>query len=228
MDFLLGIVSNLGMLIPLGAFIYWVNLVKKKRIEGFRATAEEMGLQFTEHPDAAYLRRYDQFRLFQRGNRRRINNLIEGDSGAVELQVFDYCYTISRGKKRKSRKQTVASLKSPQLNMPSFSIRPENVLSRIGSAMGMQDIDFDSHPKFSKMFEVTGEDEQAIRNFLKPSVLDYFENHPRISLEASGDTLFFYVPRRRVEPDEIKDLLSQAYEAYGVLTAEAEAECMLV
>ena len=92
----------------------------------------------------------------------------------------------------------------------------------------MQDIDFDSHPKFSKMFEVTGEDEQAIRNFLNPSVLDYFENHPGISLEACGDTLFFYVPRQRVEPDEIKDLLSQACEAYGVLTAEAEAECMLV
>ena len=92
----------------------------------------------------------------------------------------------------------------------------------------MQDIDFDSHPKFSKMFEVAGEDEQAIRDFLKPSVLEYFENHPGISLEASGDTLFFYVPRRRVEPDEIKDLLSRPFEAFGVLTAEVEAECMLV
>ena len=202
-----------------GALMYWSYVANKKRIEGFAQQAEAMGLNFTQQPADSFMAHYGHFKLFNRGRRRGVSNLIEGDSGDVTLRIFDYKFTTGSGKQTRHHAQTIASLKSSQLNIPSLTIHPEGFLSRVGSKMGFQDIDFDSHPTFSKMFVLKGDNEEAIRNFLTPAALEYFEAHQGISLEASGDTLFFYNPNRRSKPEEIKDLLSRAYEVFGALTA---------
>ena len=202
-----------------GALMYWSYVANKKRIEGFEQEAEAMGLNFTQQPADSFMAHYGHFKLFNRGRRRGVSNLIEGDSGDVTLRIFDYKFTTGSGKQTRHHAQTIASLKSSQLNIPSLTIHPEGFLSRVGSKMGFQDIDFDSHPTFSKMFVLKGDNEEAIRNFLTPAALEYFEAHQGISLEASGDTLFFYNPNRRIKPEEIKDLLARAYEVFGALTA---------
>ena len=202
-----------------GALMYWSYVANKKRIEGFAQEAEAMGLNFTQQPADSFMAHYGHFKLFNRGRRRGVSNLIEGDSGDVTLRIFDYKFTTGSGKQTRHLVQTIASLKSSQLNIPSLTIHPEGFLSRVGSKMGFQDIDFDSHPTFSKMFVLKGDNEEAIRNFLTPAALEYFEAHQGISLEASGDTLFFYNPNRRIKPEEIKDLLARAYEVFGALTA---------
>ena len=202
-----------------GGMMYWSYVANKKRIEGFEQEAEAMGLNFTQQPADSFMAHYGHFKLFNRGRRRGVSNLIEGDSGDVTLRIFDYKFTTGSGKQTRHHAQTIASLKSSQLNIPSLTIHPEGFLSRVGSKMGFQDIDFDSHPTFSKMFVLKGDNEEAIRNFLTPAALEYFEAHQGISLEASGDTLFFYNPNRRSKPEEIKDLLSRAYEVFGALTA---------
>lgn len=202
-----------------GGMMYWSYVANKKRIEGFEQEAEAMGLNFTQQPADSFMAHYGHFKLFNRGRRRGVSNLIEGDSGDVTLRIFDYKFTTGSGKQTRHHVQTIASLKSSQLNIPSLTIHPEGFLSRVGSKMGFQDIDFDSHPTFSKMFVLKGDNEEAIRNFLTPAALEYFEAHQGISLEASGDTLFFYNPNRRIKPEEIKDLLARAYEVFGVLTA---------
>ena len=202
-----------------GGMMYWSYVANKKRIEGFEQEAEAMGLNFTQQPADSFMAHYGHFKLFNRGRRRGVSNLIEGDSGDVTLRIFDYKFTTGSGKQTRHHVQTIASLKSSQLNIPSLTIHPEGFLSRVGSKMGFQDIDFDSHPTFSKMFVLKGDNEEAIRNFLTPAALEYFEAHQGISLEASGDTLFFYNPNRRSKPEEIKDLLSRAYEVFGALTA---------
>jgi len=204
-----------------GGLLYWSYVSNKKRIEGFEEEAEAMGLTFTQQPDASFTDHYAHFKLFSRGRRRRVSNLIQGDSGDVTLQIFDYRYTTGSGKQTRHHLQTIASLKSSQLNIPSLTIHPEGFLSRIGNKMGFQDIDFDSHPTFSKMFVLKGDNEEAIRNFLTPTMLEYFEDHQGIFLEASGDTLFFYNSSRRIKTDEIKDLLSRSYGVFGALTAQA-------
>ena len=202
-----------------GGMMYWSYVANKKRIEGFEQEAEAMGLNFTQQPADSFMAHYGHFKLFNRGRRRGVSNLIEGDSGDVTLRIFDYKFTTGSGKQTRHHVQTIASLKSSQLNIPSLTIHPEGFFSRVGSKMGFQDIDFDSHPTFSKMFVLKGDNEEAIRNFLTPAALEYFEAHQGISLEASGDTLFFYNPNRRIKPEEIKDLLARAYEVFGALTA---------
>ena len=219
MDGLLVVGIFIAVFVLAGGMMYWSYVANKKRIEGFEQEAEAMGLNFTQQPADSFMAHYGHFKLFNRGRRRGVSNLIEGDSGDVTLRIFDYKFTTGSGKQTRHHVQTIASLKSSQLNIPSLTIHPEGFLSRVGSKMGFQDIDFDSHPTFSKMFVLKGDNEEAIRNFLTPAALEYFEAHQGISLEASGDTLFFYNPNRRSKPEEIKDLLSRAYEVFGALTA---------
>ena len=219
MDGLLVVGIFIAVFVLAGGMMYWSYVANKKRIEGFEQEAEAMGLNFTQQPADSFMAHYGHFKLFNRGRRRGVSNLIEGDSGDVTLRIFDYKFTTGSGKQTRHLVQTIASLKSSQLNIPSLTIHPEGFLSRVGSKMGFQDIDFDSHPTFSKMFVLKGDNEEAIRNFLTPAALEYFEAHQGISLEASGDTLFFYNPNRRIKPEEIKDLLARAYEVFGALTA---------
>lgn len=201
-----------------GGGIYWAYVADKKRTEALQLQAEAMGLQFVKEAGEDIRQRFDRFGLFTRGRKRQVKNLIEGDSGEVKISIFDYSYVTGSGKHTKHHNQTIAALQSPSLSCPEFSIRPESFLDRLGGAMGFQDIDFESHPEFSRLFVLKGPDEASIREFLAAELLEYFEGHAGISLEAKGDTMFFYRASTRSRPDQLKDLLSQAYEAYGVLT----------
>ena len=63
-------------------------------------------------------------------------------------------------------------------------MRPEGMFDKIGSALGFQDIDFESHELFSRSFVLQGSNEEAIRQYFDQSVLDFFAAKPGISVEA--------------------------------------------
>jgi hypothetical protein len=207
-----------SIILMVGGGIYWAYVADKKRTEALQEQAESMGLRFVKDAGDHVRQRFERFALFNRGRSRKVKNLIEGDSGEVKISIFDYTYVTGSGKHTKHHNQTIAALQSPSLVCPEFSIRPEGFFDRIGSAIGFQDINFESHPEFSRLFVLKGPDESAIREFLRPAILEYFQGHAGITLEAGHDTMFFYRASTRSKPEQLKDLLSQAYEAYGVLT----------
>jgi hypothetical protein len=191
------------------------NQLEKKRRERIGAAAQEMGLNFIPEGSEALRQRLQDFHLFTLGRDRKMKNLIQGDSGDVKLAIFDYQYTTGSGKSTQTAKLTVVAIESPDLRVPPLSLRPEHFFDRIGGMLGFQDIDFTSHPKFSKMFVVKSPSEEAVRDFFKPHLLEYFESLPGISLEADRGMMFFYRGNRTAKPDEIKSLFAQAYETYG-------------
>ena len=188
-----------------------------KRVADYRIEAELMGLQFVEDPDGKAYHQFDTFKLFKRGKKRRVTNLVEGDSGDVKISIFDYQFLTGGKKSKVLYRQTVVALRSDQLRFPEFSIRPEIFLDKLGPALGLQNLDFDTHPEFSKRFVLEGPDEAAIRSYFTPAVLEFFERNPTHSLEAHKDTLFFYHENKLSKVEELKDLLAQAYEAFNTL-----------
>ncbi len=98
---------------------------------------------------------------------------------------------------------------SERLNLPSFELRPENILHKIGSSFGYQGIDFRSHPQFSSSYLLRGNDEAAIHALFTPEVLRYFERQDGLCVEGDGDKLICYRQRKRVDPHEIKSFLDQ-------------------
>ena len=211
-----------GFIAFAAAMIYWLHVAQKKRTAAFEEHAQQLGLHFVDDPESQAYSQFDGFKLFNRGRSRKIRNLIEGDSGDVKISIFDYNFVTGSGKQTKHHNQTVVALQSQLVNCPEFSMRPQGFLDKIGGAMGFQDINFDTHPEFSKLFVLQGPDEAAIRNYFAAAVLEYFEGHAGNSLEGYGQTMFFYRSRVCRKPEELKDMLSEAYEAYGVLT-EANA-----
>ncbi len=134
-----------------------------------------------------------------------------------KLAIFEYCYTTGGGKHAHSHLQTVISFQSPQLTLPEFSLRPEHMFHRIGEKMGMQDIDFESHPRFSKRYLLQGPDEEAIRRLFTAEVLEFFEAREGASVEASGDHFTFFRANNRVKPQRIRAFMEEGFDVYQIL-----------
>lgn len=192
-------------------------LYENKRKQKLKELAEEMGLSFVPDGDPHLLARFSDFKLFNVGRSRKMRNLIQGDSGEVKLAIFEYAYTTGGGKSSKTHRQSVVSLHSNDLVCPDFTIRPENFLDRIGSALGFQDIDFDDHEEFSSKFVLQGSNEQQVREYFNRETLDFFTARPDICVEAQSGTLFYYRTNKRINPNQIKDSLAEAYEVFGMM-----------
>ena len=213
MEALLPISIVVGIIAIVGVAIYLSHLYDKKRTADLAEQAEEMGLVFV--PDGDVTHRFSGFNLFNAGRARRSRNLITGDAGDIALAIFDYQYTTGSGKHKQTHNQTVIAMTSPNLNVPDLSMRPEGFFDKIGGMLGFQDIDFESHPQFSSMFVLKGSNESAVREFMQPKLLELLEGKKGICLEAHGDTLFFYKARTVAKPNQIKDLLGEAYDIYN-------------
>lgn len=207
----------------IGAAIYTAHVYEKKRTAALQEAAEAMGLQFLPQGDDSFLSRMTPFGLFNQGHSRKMANLISGETDEVRISLFDYKYTTGSGKQKSTHQHTIVALESPKLEMPSFSLRPENFLDRIGGLLGFQDIDFDDHPVFSEQFVLKGADEEAIRQFFTRPILDFFGSRPGIIVEADHGRMIFYRTGRR-KPDELQDLFAEAYQVYGTIVDRQAAE----
>ena len=209
------------IIIMIAGIAIWNHLAEKKRRAEIDASAQNMGLSYVPEDNGTLRDQLSQFRLFDKGRNRTFSNIISGDSGDVAITIFDYKFVTGSGKNKTTYHQSVIVLQSPNLSCPDFSMRPQGILDWFGSALGLQDIDFESHPEFSKMFVLQSSDEEAIRAFLSPEFLTLMESKKGYSVEADQQTLMFYRARKRLQPGEIKDGLAEAYEIYHVLLGEA-------
>jgi hypothetical protein len=132
-----------------GGIVLVLYLQEKKRTEAMSVVAAEMGLPFYAQGDASLIHELANFPLFSEGRSKKIKNMLHGETSDVEVGVFDYQYTIRSGKHSHTYKQTVAYFRSPELDCSEFALRPEKLFDKIGGVLGFQDIDFESHPRFS-------------------------------------------------------------------------------
>ena len=200
--------------ISFGVYSYFAD---KKRKEGLQAVASELGLEYFLDGSVELQEQLSAFKLFNTGRARKLTKLIRGDSDEVRISIFDYQYTTGRGKHSKNHYQTVAALQSRALDITDFLIRPEGMLDKLGGVMGFQDIDFDSHPNFSKMFVLQGSNEEAVRSMFKPAILEFFEGKKGINAAAHSGTIIIFRPGRFIKTPEIKNFLGEAYEVYGAI-----------
>ena len=80
-----------------------------RRTEALKRIAKELGLSFTPKDEFGLINLLKDFKLFRRGGRKRITNILEEKSDLLEatFKIFDYKYTISTGKSSRTFRQTV-------------------------------------------------------------------------------------------------------------------------
>jgi hypothetical protein len=210
------IVVGIIALIVIAAFI--VVAAEKRRCEGLRRLAGELGLKFEEKLIGLPGVKLGRLNLFNIGHAHRARNALSGQYCGVDLTIFDYQYTSGSGKSQHTDRQTVAAFYLPDAYLPLFALRPEHVFHKIGSAFCFQDIDFDHFPTFSSSYLLRGEDERAVRELFNDNVLMFFESRPGLCVEGADDWLIVYRARRRVSPEHLSTFLDEAFEVRGVFS----------
>ena len=204
-----------------GGFAAWyIKRAGKKRTEAYALQAESLGLEFSENRDEL-IHRISNFRLCKVGRAKRVRNVLSGDAGDVAISIFDYQYTIGSGKNTRTSRQTVILLESANINAPDFSMRAQGFFDKFGKVLGFQDIDFETHPTFSKMFVLQGPEETLVRNFFSPELLEFFETMPNSSVEGQQGKIIIYRQNKLAAPEELKTKLASAYEIYGRIVDRA-------
>jgi len=189
------------------------------RAEAMEKVARQLGMTYTAKDEYGYKSLLADFKLFQKGTSKKIINLLHKKEEGFELEIFifDYHYVISSGKSSVKYKQTVFFIKSKKLGLPQFSLQPEHFFHRIGTYLGMQDIDFESHPEFSDQYLLKGEDEDLIREKLDENFRSFFTIEKNWTLEGIGYFMVFYANKKLLPPEEITDFYAKGKEIYGLL-----------
>jgi hypothetical protein len=196
------------------------NYLENKRTTAMQQVADTMGLTFQGKANGQTLPLFSGFHLFSQGHGKRIVNLMQGEANDIALKIFDYKYTTGGGKNAQHWTQTVISFWSPALDLPAFSLRPETIFHKIGALFGYQDINFETHPDFSKCYLLRGKQEEAIRALFREEVLLYYEEHRGLSTEGSGPQLVFYRAGKPVKPEDIRAFMEQGFEVLALLGGE--------
>jgi hypothetical protein len=153
-------------------------------------------------------------RLMTTGRQRVRTNVFVKKAASLDVAVCDYRHTVGQGKKATVWHQTVILFCSPAINAPQFEIKPEGWMSKLGEMLGGHDIDFAESPEFSKKYVLSGDDEAAIRQFLRPDVLHLLVGFQNLCMEAQPGSLMFWFDRRRIPPKEFKAMFEQINSVY--------------
>ena len=213
--------NMLAIILVIGAVIGGIFVVShlqdKKRTEKLRQVADEMGLPFYPQGDDSLIGQLSNFPLFSEGRSKKIKNMLHGETSEVEVGIFDFRYTTGSGKSSHTHKQSVAYFRSPDLDFPDFALRPEHLFHRIGGVFGYQDIDFESHPRFSKSYLLRGNSEHKIRQLFNDEILAFFERQTGLSVEGNGERLIFYRASKRVKPEEVRSFFEEGFRVFALL-----------
>ena len=149
-------------------------------------------------------------------------NVLGGTFNGTYFAIGDFNITVGSDSRKRKQYQTYVVIHSGKLTSPNFCLQPECALFRMAEGLlnrltGSVDIDFPTHPDFSDNYFLKGSDENAVRNFFTPRVLEYFQAHHGLSVEVFNGTLVFFRLGELVKPDDIKALIDNAMEVHQVL-----------
>jgi hypothetical protein len=149
-------------------------------------------------------------------------NVLGGTFNGTYFAIGDFNITVGSDSRKRKQYQTYVVIHSGKLTSPNFCLQPECALFRMAEGLlnrltGSVDIDFPTHPDFSDNYFLKGSDEDAVRKFFTPRVLEYFQANHGLSVEVFNGTLVFFRLGELVKPDDIKTLIDNAMEVHQVL-----------
>lgn len=177
------------------------------RVKQLEKIAKNSSLSFSPIDEFGLINLLKDFRLFQKGGRKRIGNILNEKTELHEsdFRIFDYQYTVSSGKHSRTFKQTVFFVQSKQLALPQFYMQPEHFFNKVGNYLGIEDIDFVEFPQFSDQYWLKGKDEWQIRQSMNDDLLHFFSIEQDWSLEGLNYYMIFYQKNKILPTTEILD-----------------------
>lgn len=200
----------------LGAWLI-AGCFEERRTRACKKTAKELELKFKTVDDEAIGAETSAFQLMLKGHSRKHRNVMSAVTDDVTIRIFDYQYRINIGQDESKYQQTVATIHSSSMRLPTFQADPEGMVHQISSLLGNQDIDFRNHRQFSRAFTLQSTMESETRAFFDDTLLDYFASCPKLHFEASGSSFLFYDDKHTVKPKNLRHMLKEAYQVFNLL-----------
>jgi hypothetical protein len=161
--------------------------------------AQELGWQFDPGRDKHFSDRYPHVPLFSRGHSRFAHNRLQGaleiagQRWPVQLGDYHYQVTSNSGKSQQTTTHRFSFLlvQLPFGGVPSVSIRKEHFFDRLASAVGFDDIDFES-AEFSRRFHVKSDDKRFAYDLIHPRMMEFLltGEPPAILLQGVDGCLY--------------------------------------
>ena len=198
------------LIIAAGIGLVWLHYyLRKIRRQKLTAVAHSLGL--TYYPGGYYdlHDRYDYYELFRRGSSHHSYDLIAGHRDGVEVMLFDFFYTTGSGKNRTTHRRTACVFELPtERHLPYVIIRPEGFFDKIASAIGFNDIDFES-VEFSKKYYVKGQDRRFAYDLVHPKMMEYLLTLGSICIEVANTAMLVHYDKK-LSPERWTELYWRA------------------
>ena len=197
-----------ALVIPIVGIAYYLTYRRRKALSELAAS---MGLLFTEKgPEPDYLERTG-LGIFSLGHNRAASNLMEirGSGSSPDISFFDYRYTTGGGRSNHTHAFTVALFDLKTSKAPSFELKPETFIYKIGELVGFKDIDIPTSPLFSDKYRLTGPNEMEILSFFHPGVVAYFEQHLGWQAQGAGRYLLVFKGEKPVAPSDYQAFMEE-------------------
>jgi hypothetical protein len=206
-------VAFLALLIagPLAVFFF----LQKQRRQEFEKAAQALGFTFSPVGDGGIVSQFGRFQLFSRGSDRTVRNLLEGQAHGCEVKIFDYDCSQG-GDSSGSMNQTVLCFRAPDLDLPTFSLRPKKTLHKIAALFGYREVTFAGYQGFRQNYLLRGPDEDAIRRLFDVELVGFFDGYPGVSTEGGGPLLVFYRASERVDPSRLAAFLDEGFKVLAL------------
>lgn len=194
---------------------------KRKRAEAVAKIANQMQMSYVEKDEYGTKSLLGDFKLFQIGMKKEVRNYLHKKEEAekLEISIFDYHYVVSTGNSTVPFSQTVFFIQSKTLGLPQFLLKPEHFFHKIGTYLGMQDIDFESHPEFSDQYLLKGEDEELIREKIDENFRSFFTIEKNWTLEGVGYFMIFYKKNKILPAEQISEFYTKGRKVYDLLNS---------
>ena len=213
MDLLRELLFEFGWVIPvlIVSSIIWSVIKGRRRAQEMRKAGASLNLREASKSDKQALEdNIDQSRLFSDGSSWP-KTVLQGDFNGVRVTLADYNFSPP-GNKKKNQETTLLTIQTNSLNLPPFTLMPSGwLIDSLSSLVGYRDINFDSHPQFSKQYLLRAfdEDDQGnefsryeepsssafkeskneplVRDLFTHELLNLLETNSGLSLEGRGN-----------------------------------------
>lgn len=233
------------ILILIVVSIIWSVIKGRKRAREIRNAGASLNLREATKSDKKVLQdSIGQSRLFTDGSSWPKTVLV-GDVNGGRFTLADY--NFHRGTtKSKTKETTLLTIQSNSLRLPPFTLMPSGwLIDSLSSMVGYRDINFDSHPQFSKQYLMRafdeddqsnefsryeeasssafkeGANEQVVRELFGHELLDVLETNSGVSLDGRGNQFILRrFTNQRIPADDLTAFVELGVKILSLLSTK--------
>jgi hypothetical protein len=171
------------------ALALWLSARNRKALTAF---AERLGLTYEPHDNEGLAKRFRWLEAMSPGRSARAYDVLHGVYKGRAVRCFQFRYTVQNGKNQSTHTRGVVLVGIPG-PLPKLTIEPEHIGHKLASAVGFEDINFESDA-FSRRFWVRSEDRRFAYDVVHPRMMEFLMTKGLTRWELKGEVLCLWKP----------------------------------